>query len=55
MEFSLIAQDGAARRGSDWTDEPFRLACEAPAAGVTYSSERIIDRARRFRREHTAP
>ena len=32
-----------------------RLACEALAVGVTYSSERIIDRARRFRREYSGP
>jgi len=48
-------QDGPARRDSDRIDESFRLACEALAVGVTYSSERIVDRARRFRREYTGP
>ena len=48
-------QDGAARRDSDRIDESFRLACEALGVGVAYSSERIVDRARRFRREYTGP
>src|ERR1700729_3283209 len=48
-------QDGAARRDSDRIDESFRLACEALAVGVAYSSERIVDRARRFRRDHSGP
>ncbi len=48
-------QDGTARRDSDRIDEAFRLGCEALGVGVTYSSERIIDRARRFRREYTGP
>jgi hypothetical protein len=46
-------QDGAVRRDSDRIDESFRLACEALGVGVAYSSERIIDRARRFRRDCT--
>jgi hypothetical protein len=48
-------QDGAARRDSDRIDESFRLACEALGVGVAYSSERIVDRARRFRRDYTGP
>jgi hypothetical protein len=48
-------QDGTNRRDSDRIDEAFRLACEALAVGVTYSSERVIDRARRFRREYSGP
>jgi hypothetical protein len=36
-------------------DEAFRLASEALGAGVTYSSERVIERARRFRRDYTGP
>jgi transcriptional regulator with XRE-family HTH domain len=48
-------QDGAARRDKDRVEESFRLACEALAVGVTYSSDRIIDRARRFRREYSGP
>jgi hypothetical protein len=48
-------QDGTARRDSDRIDESFRLACEALGVGTAYSSERIVDRARRFRREYTGP
>jgi transcriptional regulator with XRE-family HTH domain len=48
-------QDGTARRDSDRIDEAFRLGCEALGAGVTYSSERVIERARRFRREYSGP
>jgi hypothetical protein len=48
-------QDGDSRKDSDRIDEAFRLACEAPGVGVTYSSERVIERARRFRREYTGP
>jgi hypothetical protein len=48
-------QDGVARRDSDRIDESFRLACEALGVGVAYSSERIVDRARRFRREYAGP
>jgi antitoxin component HigA of HigAB toxin-antitoxin module len=42
-------QDGMARRDSDRVDEAFRLAREALGVGVAYSSERVIERARRFR------
>jgi hypothetical protein len=48
---TAACQDGTARRDSDRVDEAFRLACEALGVGVTYSSERVIERARRFRRE----
>src|SRR5712691_177790 len=48
-------QDGTARRDNGRIDEAFRLACEALAVGVTYSSERVIDRARRFRRDYSGP
>jgi len=36
-------------------DEAFRLAREAVTIGVTYSSERVIQRARRFRRGYSGP
>jgi transcriptional regulator with XRE-family HTH domain len=52
---TAACQDGAARRDSDRVDEAFRLAVEALAVGVTYSSERVIERARRFRREYSGP
>jgi transcriptional regulator with XRE-family HTH domain len=48
-------QDGMGRRDSDRIDEAFRLACEALTMGVTYSSERVIERARRFRRDYSGP
>jgi hypothetical protein len=48
-------QDGTVRRDSDRIDQSFRLACEALGVGVAYSSERIVDRARRFRREYAGP
>ncbi|MGC1289018.1 MAG: helix-turn-helix transcriptional regulator [Streptosporangiaceae bacterium] len=52
---TAACQDGTARRDSDRVDEAFRLACEALGVGVTYSSERVIERARRFRREYSGP
>jgi hypothetical protein len=48
-------QDGTSKRDSDRIDEAFRLACEALGVGITYSSERVIERARRFRREYDGP
>ena len=50
---TAACQDGTGRRDSDRVDEAFRLACEALGVGVTYSSERVIERARRFRREYS--
>ena len=52
---TAACQDGTARRDSDRADEAFRLACEALGVGITYSSERVIERARRFRREYSGP
>jgi transcriptional regulator with XRE-family HTH domain len=48
-------QDGTSRHDNDRIDEAFRLACEALGVGVTYSSERVIERARRFRRDYSGP
>jgi transcriptional regulator with XRE-family HTH domain len=48
-------QDGTNQHERDRIDESFRLACTALKVGVSYSSERIIDRARRFRRAYTGP
>jgi transcriptional regulator with XRE-family HTH domain len=48
-------QDGTGRKDSDRIDEAFRLACEAVGIGETYSSERVIERSRRFRREYAGP
>jgi transcriptional regulator with XRE-family HTH domain len=52
---TAACQDGTARRDSDRVDEAFRLACEALGVGVSYSSERVIERARRFRRGYSGP
>jgi hypothetical protein len=52
---TAACQDGRARRDSDRVDEAFRLACEALGVGITYASERVIERARRFRREYSGP
>jgi hypothetical protein len=48
-------QDGVGSRDGHRVDEAFQLAGEALGAGVTYSSERVVERARRFRREYTGP
>jgi len=48
-------QEGVSRKDSDRVDEAFRLACEGLGVGLTYSSERVIQRARRFRREYGGP
>jgi hypothetical protein len=36
-------------------DQAFQLAREGLAVGLTYSSERVVKRARRFRREYAGP
>jgi transcriptional regulator with XRE-family HTH domain len=46
-------QDGTNRHDNERINEAFRLACEALRVGVTYSSERVVERARRFRREYS--
>jgi hypothetical protein len=38
---TAASQDGTARHDNDRVDEAFRLACEALAVGVAYSSERL--------------
>jgi transcriptional regulator with XRE-family HTH domain len=50
---TAACQDGTARRDGDRVHEAFRLASEALGVGVAYSSERVIERARRFRREYS--
>jgi hypothetical protein len=49
---TAACQDGAAMRDNDRIDEAFRLGCDALGVGVTYSPERVIERARRFRRDY---
>ncbi len=48
-------QDGMRKKDSERIDESFRLASEALGIGIVYSSERVIERVRRFRRYYTAP
>jgi hypothetical protein len=52
---TAVRQDGVRRKDGDRVDEAFQLACEGLGAGVTYSSERVIERVRRFRREYGGP
>jgi len=48
-------QEGMAEKDSARVDEAFRLAGEAVAAGMRYSSERVLQRSRQFRRSYTGP
>jgi len=45
-------QDGMRQKDSERIDESFRLASEALGIGIAYSSERVIEKARRFRRNY---
>jgi len=45
-------QDGMRQKDNERVDESFRLASEALGIGVAYSSERVIEKARRFRRNY---
>lgn len=48
-------QDGESSRDGYRVDQAFQLAREGLAVGLTYSSERVVERARRFRREYAGP
>jgi transcriptional regulator with XRE-family HTH domain len=52
---TAACQDGTGKKDSDRVDESFRLACEALRVGIDYSSEKVIARARRFRRDYHGP
>ena len=52
---TAACQNATASHDTDSTDNAFRLACEAHAIGVTYGSERVIDRTRRLRRSYAGP
>ena len=54
MSAALTAarQDGMRQKDNERVDESFRLASEALGIGVAYSSERVIEKARRFRRNY---
>lgn len=48
-------QDGIHKKDSERIDESFRLASEALGIGIAYSSERVIEKARRFRSNYSGP
>jgi transcriptional regulator with XRE-family HTH domain len=52
---TAACQAATVNHDTDRVDEAFQLASEALGAGVTYSSERVIERARRFRRDYAGP
>ncbi|WP_062436140.1 helix-turn-helix domain-containing protein [Herbidospora daliensis] len=51
----LMLEIATARRMAGEVDEAFTLAGEALKAGVVYSSERVLHRVRRFRRDYEGP
>lgn len=48
-------QDGIRKNDSERVNESFRLASEALGIGIAYSSERVIEKARRFGRNYAGP
>ena len=48
-------QDGESSRDGYRVDQAFQLAREGLAVGLTYSSERVVERARRFRHAYAGP
>lgn len=48
-------QDGESSRDGYRVDQAFQLAREGLAVGLTYSSERVVERARRFRHGYAGP
>lgn len=52
---TAACQDATSRHDTARIDEAFRLACEAHTIGTTYSSERVTERVRRFRRDYSGP
>jgi hypothetical protein len=48
-------QEGMAQKDSPRVDEAFRLASGAVAVGMRYSSERVLQRSRQFRRSYGGP
>jgi hypothetical protein len=51
----LMIEIATAKSLAGEIDEAFHLADQALTVGITYSSERIIHRARRFRRAYAGP
>lgn len=52
---TALRQAGEGKKDAAHVDEAFRLAGEALTMGLAFSSERVIQRARRFRREYSGP
>jgi transcriptional regulator with XRE-family HTH domain len=52
---TAACQDGTRRRDTARIGEAFQLAGGALSVGTAYSSERVIQRARAFRRDYTGP
>jgi transcriptional regulator with XRE-family HTH domain len=48
-------QEGMKKKDTERIDESFRLAAEALSIGILYSSERVTERARHFRRSYDGP
>jgi transcriptional regulator with XRE-family HTH domain/HAMP domain-containing protein len=56
LEVAMAArQDGMRKNDRERIDESFRLASEALGIGIAYSSERVIEKARLFRRNYAGP
>ena len=52
---TAASQDGARQKDTARIGEAFQLAAEALGVGTMYSSERVIQRARAFRRDYGGP
>lgn len=52
---TAACQEGASQQDTARIDEAFQLASEALAAGTRYSSDRVIQRSRQFRRGYGGP
>ncbi|WP_368077463.1 hypothetical protein [Actinomadura sp. WMMB 499] len=52
---TAVRQGGELDQDASRVDEAFRLGCDALKIGTTYSSERVVQRARRFRRDYRGP
>jgi hypothetical protein len=56
LDVATAARQGGQReRDAAQVDEAFRLAREALDLGMAYASERVMQLARRFRREYKGP
>jgi hypothetical protein len=55
MLLLLHARKACSKKDNERIDESFRLASEALGIRIAYSSERVIEKARRFRRNYSGP